>query len=110
MHLAGMNAARRYRHHLVEARPVLIEEQAVLQLGRIKVLAADVVVAPRRRRIKAVFEPSYTSKAEGMGMGLSIARTITEVHHGPISAKNRDHGGASFRIRLPLCNDGAGPS
>ena len=53
-------------------------------------------------KLKEVFEPFYTSKAQGMGMGLSIARTIIEAHHGLIRAKNRDHGGASFRIRLPL--------
>jgi signal transduction histidine kinase len=53
-------------------------------------------------KLKKVFEPFFTSKAEGMGMGLSIARTIIEAHHGLIWAKNRDHGGASFRIRLPL--------
>jgi signal transduction histidine kinase len=61
-------------------------------------------------KLKEVFEPFFTSKAEGMGMGLSIARTIIEAHHGLISAKNRDHSGASFRIRLPISNDGAGPS
>ena len=61
-------------------------------------------------KIKEVFEPFFTSKAEGMGMGLSIARTIIEAHHGLIWAKNRDHGGASFRIKLPMSNDGAGPS
>ena len=55
-------------------------------------------------KLKEVFEPFFTSKAEGMGMGLSIARTIIEAHHGLISAKNRDIGGASFRIRLP-CNE-----
>jgi signal transduction histidine kinase len=53
-------------------------------------------------KLKEVFEPFFTSKAEGMGMGLSIARTIVEAHNGRISARNRDHGGASFRIRLPL--------
>ena len=53
-------------------------------------------------KLKEVFEPFYTSKAEGMGMGLSIARTIIEAHNGHIWARNRDHGGASFRIRLPL--------
>jgi C4-dicarboxylate-specific signal transduction histidine kinase len=53
-------------------------------------------------KLKEIFEPFYTSKAEGMGMGLSIARTIIEAHHGLIWAKNRDHGGATFRIRLPL--------
>ena len=59
-------------------------------------------------KLKEIFDPFFTSKAEGMGMGLSIARTIIEAHHGLISAKNRDHGGASFRIKLPLCTDGAG--
>jgi len=53
-------------------------------------------------KLKEIFEPFFTSKPEGMGMGLSIARTIVEAHQGLISAKNRDHGGASFRIRIPL--------
>jgi len=53
-------------------------------------------------KLKEVFEPFFTSKAEGMGMGLSIARTIIEAHNGHIWAKNRDHGGASFRVKLPL--------
>jgi len=53
-------------------------------------------------KLKEIFDPFFTSKTEGMGMGLSIARTIIEAHHGLISAKNRDHGGASFRIKLPL--------
>jgi len=53
-------------------------------------------------KLKKVFEPFYTSKSGGMGMGLSIARTIIEAHHGLTWAKNRDHGGATFRIRLSL--------
>ena len=43
-----------------------------------------------------------TSKAEGMGIGLSIARTIIEATGGKISAENQREGGASFWIRLPL--------
>ena len=58
-------------------------------------------------KLNAVFEPFFTSKAEGMGMGLSIARTIIEAHNGVISAKNRDHGDAPFRIRLPLVSQSA---
>jgi C4-dicarboxylate-specific signal transduction histidine kinase len=53
-------------------------------------------------KLREVFDPFFTSKAEGMGMGLSIARTIIEAHHGRISAKNQDHGGASFLVKLPL--------
>jgi signal transduction histidine kinase len=52
-------------------------------------------------KIKQVFEPFFTSKAEGMGMGLSIARTITEAHNGQIWAENQP-GGATFGIKLPL--------
>jgi signal transduction histidine kinase len=52
-------------------------------------------------KIKEVFEPFFTSKAEGMGMGLSIARTIMEAHNGRIWAENQP-GGATFSIKLPL--------
>ena len=53
-------------------------------------------------KLKEIFEPFFTTKSEGMGMGLSIARTIIEAHEGQISARNQDHGGATFWIRLPL--------
>jgi signal transduction histidine kinase len=53
-------------------------------------------------QLNEIFQPFYTSKAEGMGMGLFIARTIIEAHNGQIWAKNRDHGGASFKVKLPL--------
>jgi C4-dicarboxylate-specific signal transduction histidine kinase len=53
-------------------------------------------------KFEELFEPFFTSKVDGMGMGLSIARTIIEAHHGHVWAENRNHAGASFRIRLPL--------
>jgi signal transduction histidine kinase len=53
-------------------------------------------------KLNEVFEPFYTTKLNGMGMGLSIARTIIEVHHGQISAENNGGRGALFRINLPL--------
>ena len=52
--------------------------------------------------LKEVFEPFFTTKPEGMGMGLSIARTIVEAHDGQLLAQNRTSGGAIFRVRLPL--------
>ncbi len=51
---------------------------------------------------KRIFDPFFTTKPEGMGMGLSIAQTIIQAHHGKITARNREDGGASFTIRLPL--------
>ena len=49
-----------------------------------------------------LFEPFYSTKEHGMGMGLSIVRTIVEAHGGEIRAENSYHGGAVFRVRLPL--------
>jgi signal transduction histidine kinase len=53
-------------------------------------------------KIKEVFEPFFTTKQSGMGMGLSIARTIVEAHDGLIWAENLPSGGTSIRIKLPL--------
>jgi signal transduction histidine kinase/integral membrane sensor domain MASE1 len=47
-----------------------------------------------------IFEPFYTTKADGLGMGLSIARSIIEAHGGRIWVENNSTGGATFRFAL----------
>ena len=49
-----------------------------------------------------IFEPFFTTKEAGMGVGLSIARTIVENSGGKIVAANREPRGAVFRFTLPL--------
>jgi signal transduction histidine kinase len=49
-----------------------------------------------------VFEPFYTTKAHGLGMGLPICRTIVEAHGGEIQAANAPGGGAAFRCDFPI--------
>ena len=54
--------------------------------------------------LKSIFDPFFSTKPEGMGMGLAIVRTIVEAHHGTISAENQPFGGALFTVRLPLAS------
>lgn len=53
---------------------------------------------------EAVFEPFYTTKSGGMGMGLSIVRSIIEAHGGSIRATNAPQGGALVAFQLPLAS------
>jgi C4-dicarboxylate-specific signal transduction histidine kinase len=52
--------------------------------------------------IGEIFEPFVTTKTEGMGMGLSIARSIIEAHHGRIAAENNADAGATIRFSIPV--------
>ncbi|WP_397473178.1 PAS domain S-box protein [Pusillimonas sp.] len=49
-----------------------------------------------------LFEPFYSTKSEGLGMGLNICRTIIESHHGRLWASTNPEGGTIFRFTLPF--------
>jgi len=53
-------------------------------------------------RAAHLFEPFYTTKSEGLGIGLSISRTIVEAHGGHLSAATNVPHGAVFRFSVPL--------
>ncbi len=48
-----------------------------------------------------VFDPFFTTRTTGTGLGLPVARRIVEMHGGTIAASNRAGGGARFRIEIP---------
>ena len=51
------------------------------------------------------FQPFFTTRPEGIGMGLAICMSITEAHCGKISAENRPEGGVRIRIELPAAEN-----
>jgi C4-dicarboxylate-specific signal transduction histidine kinase len=90
----GLDGARRLavRTNPMDAATVLVEVQDS-GTG----IAAD--------KLESIFDPFITSKPEGLGLGLSICRSIIERHGGKISAANNPDRGATFSITLPVTPD-----
>ena len=73
--------------------------------------AAEFVVrdtgpGPKNSLESAIFEPFVTSKAEGVGLGLAVAREVVEAHHGSIDWWRADKM-TSFRVVIPVIQKGA---
>ena len=69
--------------------------------------AVIVSVTDQGRRIpeekmEQIFEPFFTTKEEGMGLGLSVCRTIITAHRGKLWATNNTDRGATFHFNLPI--------
>jgi two-component system sensor kinase FixL len=84
----------RYRRVVVGCRPA--------DGHRILVSVHDGGPGLRAGSEELIFEPFYTTKSGGMGMGLSIVRSIVEAHNGSIRATNHPTRGAVFEFALPL--------
>jgi signal transduction histidine kinase len=84
----------------LDARTVLIMTRRTEHVAELSVSDNGTGIEPER--LRQIFQPFYTTKESGMGMGLSIARTIVEAHGGRIRAQNRPTGGAAFIVSLPL--------
>jgi len=84
------------------ARERRITSRTMLSNGVAEVSIADCGPGIPSDKLPHLFEPFFTTKEHGMGMGLSISRTIVEAHGGRIWAENQTGGGAIFRLSLPL--------
>ena len=69
--------------------------------GKVEVVVRDTGPGLPPEVLKRIFEPFHTTKANGMGMGLAICRSLVESMDGSIDANNQIDGGAAFRIVLP---------
>jgi signal transduction histidine kinase len=69
--------------------------------GRVLITVADTGAGIPSSKLAEIFEPFYTTKTQGLGLGLAVCLTIIEAHGGKISVESKPHQGAAFRIELP---------
>ena len=93
----------------IEAMSAVEERDRVVEVGadkhgadavRVAVRDSGVGLDPKRRN--RIFDAFYTTKPEGMGMGLAISRSIVETHGGRLWATANEIAGETFQFTLPL--------
>jgi PAS domain S-box-containing protein len=70
--------------------------------GAVIVSVTDRGSGIQEKVVEQIFEPFFTTKTKGMGLGLSVCRTIIAAHRGKLWATNNTDRGATFHFTLPL--------
>jgi signal transduction histidine kinase len=95
-----LNAADAMRD--IDDRPRELLVSTRLDEGeRVRVTVRDVGVGLDPENADKLFEAFYTTKSSGMGIGLSVSRSIIERHQGRIWAAQNDGPGATFSFSIP---------
>lgn len=93
----GIDAMRDMREQSKEILVVSRKEK----VSGIRIVVEDSGVGISPETAEKIFEPFFTTKPEGIGMGLSISRSIVEAHEGRLWATPRPSGGATFQLTIP---------
>ncbi len=86
---------------LPPSRRKLKIKTAISENGTVKVSVVDLGTGIEEGALEQLFDPFYTTKPEGLGMGLPISQSIIEAHGGNMEASNNPDRGATFSFTLP---------
>jgi signal transduction histidine kinase len=75
---------------------------------RVRVSVRDAGVGVNPQNLSKMLDAFYTTKSDGMGIGLSVSRSIIERHHGRLWAEPNDGPGATFLFSIPVNQEGDG--
>jgi len=95
-----VNAAEAMKDVQDRPREILVRTRRETDRVRIEVRDTGMGVAPEQR--ERIFAPFHTTKQGGMGMGLSISKTIVESHGGRLSVLSNEGPGSTFHFTIPL--------
>lgn len=94
-----INSIQAIEHAQQFRREIIVGLELVQNVVEISVIDTGPGISPGE--LERIFDGFYSNKPGGMGIGLSICRTITTTHGGTIAASNNRDGGAEFLVRLP---------
>jgi signal transduction histidine kinase len=93
---------------VVDRARVLRVKTAVNDSHQLLIAVEDTGIGIDPGDFDRIFDPFYTTKSHGMGMGLSICRSIVEVHGGRLTVARGQPDGAVFQVMLPAGGSGPG--
>jgi two-component system NtrC family sensor kinase len=74
--------------------------------GFIEVKFQDTGIGIKKENMKKLFTPFFTTKAQGMGVGLPICKRFVEIHDGSIKVESEEGEGSIFTVKLPIQRNG----
>ena len=87
------------------SRRLTVRTQAIDRGRTIEVVVQDCGAGLPSEKIERIFEPFYTTKPHGLGLGLPICRSILQAHGGRIGSRNNSDRGAAFWFTLPAMEE-----
>jgi nitrogen fixation/metabolism regulation signal transduction histidine kinase len=78
-----------------------IQLKIIESTKKVKIIVSDNGLGVSKKNREKIFEPKFTTKSDGMGLGLGIVRSIINSHRGKISYKSKNNKGTDFTISLP---------